>query len=276
MYGMFFLLIAGGMAMIAAALPSIRSILHALGSGALQRRWLWLQRLIVIFLVGYAAFGAAHIPMQVTIPDMIVAAILLAGGAFVLIVARLSDMTTRDIIRIASLERDVMRDPLTGVYNRRYLDGRLDEELSRARRSGSPLSALMVDLDHFKHVNDTYGHDVGDQVLRHVSALMENIVRTSDVVTRYGGEEFVILAPDSPSGDARHLGERLLHHIRDQTMSLFDGKALPVTASIGVATLKTDESQSAFLRRMDEALYHAKRSGRDRLCIAGQLEQRAV
>lgn len=272
---MFFLMIAGGMAMIAAALPSIRSILHTLGSGTLQVRWLWLRRLIVMFLVGYAVLGAAHIHTEVKIPDIIVAAILLAGGAFVLIVARLSDMTTGDIIRIASLERDVMHDPLTGIYNRRYLDGRLDEELSRARRSGNPLSALMVDLDHFKHVNDTYGHEVGDQVLRHVSALMVSMVRTNDVVTRYGGEEFVILAPDSPSGDASHLGERLLRHIRGQNIPLLDGQTLPITASIGIATLQTDECQSAFLRRADEAMYHAKRSGRDRLWIAGQLEQRA-
>lgn len=273
MYGMFFLMIAGGMAMLVAALPSIRSILQALGSGALWVRWLWLQRLILLFLAAYGAFGAAHFPTAATIPEIIVAAILLAGGMFVLIVARLSNSTTRDIIRIASLERDVMHDPLTGVYNRRYLGRRLDEELSRAHRSGKALSALMVDLDHFKHVNDTYGHDVGDQVLRHVSALMMSIVRTDEVVTRYGGEEFVILAPDSPSGDASNLGERLLQHIRRQNIPLPNGETLSVTASIGIATSETGECQTTLLRRADEALYHAKRSGRDRLSIAGEFQQ---
>lgn len=268
-------MIAGGMAMIAAALPSIRSILHALGSGALQVRWLWLRRLIFAFLAGYAVFGAAHVPMIVTIPDLIVASILLAGGAFVLIVARLSEMTTRDIIRIASLERDVMHDSLTGVYNRRYLDGRLAEELSRAHRTGCALSALLVDLDHFKHVNDAYGHDVGDQVLRHVSGLMASIVRTNDVVARYGGEEFVILAVDSKSADASLLGERLLQRIRSEDIVLLDGNTLSVTASIGIATSATDDCESTFLRRADEALYQAKRSGRDRLCVAGEACQLA-
>lgn len=228
-----------------------------------------------MFLAGYAVFGATHVPLIVTIPDLIVASILLAGGAFVLIVARLSDMTTRDIIRIASLERDVMHDPLTGVYNRRYLDGRLAEELSRADRTGCALSALMIDLDHFKHVNDAYGHDVGDQVLRHVSSLMASIVRTNDVVARYGGEEFIILAVDSKPADASLLGERLLQRIRSEDITLLDGNSLSVTASIGIATSEANDCQSTLLRRADEALYEAKRSGRDQLRIAGQTGQDA-
>ncbi|WBQ17588.1 GGDEF domain-containing protein [Sphingobium yanoikuyae] len=273
MQEIFLSMIVAGMGLLCASLPSIRSILRTLGSGRLRARWEWLRRLIAAFLVGYAAFGIAHIGMQTSAADLIVAAILLSGGAFVLIVARLSEMTTNDIVRIASLERDVMRDPMTGVYNRRYLDSRLDEEISRARRSHSPLSALMVDLDHFKHINDTYGHPVGDEVIRHVSALIMSQVRVSDIMVRYGGEEFLVIATDSALEEVSALGDRLLVQLRSHGVALANGQSLPVTASIGAALLEDAETQGVFLHRADEALYEAKRTGRNRMCIASPMAE---
>lgn len=264
----FLTMVIGGMGLLAASLPSIRSILRTLGAGRLRVSWAWLHRLILGFLFGYGVFGAAHFGMATTKADLIVAAILLSGGAFVLIVARLSDMTTSDIVRIASLERDVMRDPMTGAYNRRYLDSRLDEEISRVRRSNGSLSALMIDLDHFKDVNDIYGHQIGDEVIRHVSSLIMSQIRVSDIMVRYGGEEFLVLAPDSAPADAAELGNRLLHHIRSQCLTLPTGAILPATASIGIATLGDAETQGSFLRRADEALYDAKRAGRNTMCFA--------
>lgn len=195
-----------GMALLAAALPSISSIFGKLGEG-LRTAWRWLRALILLFLAGYAGFAFLLLGAPVTVAELIVSAILMAGGAFVLIVARLSHLTTNDIVRIAALERDVMRDPLTGMFNRRYLGAKLDEKTSRSRRSGQPLSTLIIDLDHFKHINDTYEHPVGDQVIRHVCTLIAGQIRTVDTVVRYRGEEFVVVAPDSTVEAAAALGE---------------------------------------------------------------------
>lgn len=257
-----------GMALLAAALPSISSILSTLGEGSLRTGWRWLQSLILLFLAGYACFAFLSFETHISIAELIVSAILMAGGAFVLIVARLSHLTTNDIVRIAALERDVMRDPLTGVFNRRYLDAKLDEETNRSRRSGQPLSSLVIDLDHFKHINDTYGHPVGDQVIRHVCTLIAGQIRTVDTVVRYGGEEFVVVAPDSDVDAAAALGARVISSLNTRALTLADGTSLPVTASIGVAQYVPGETCNDFLARADSALYGAKRCGRNRLQIA--------
>ena len=261
-------MVAVGMILLFASLPSIRAILRALGPGDLRCQWRNLQWLILIFAAAYALLGAVQMYAEVAMRDLVVAAILMAGGGFVLAVARLSEITTRDLVRIGVLERDVVRDPLTGAFNRRYLDSRLDEEIGRSRRSGLALSALMIDLDNFKKINDMYGHPVGDQVLRHVSSLILSQVRINDMVVRYGGEEFMVIAPDSGLDDAIHLGKRLLHQLRNHRITLPNGEQIVVTASIGVAALDAEESRSGFLRRADDALYEAKRDGRDRVCIA--------
>ncbi len=265
---LFILLIGFGTGCLAASLFSLKSILNMLGEGPLRQRWQWLYKLAVLFTVSYPIFAAIHIGLATTDADVFVGGILALMGLAALLVSRLSAMTTKDLVRIASLERDVMRDPLTGLLNRRYLDSRLDEEIERARRSGLPLSLLMIDLDHFKHINDSYGHIVGDQVLRHVSSLVVSIVRMSDMVVRYGGEEFLVIAPNSALEDATHLGDRLLHHLRNYEVPLPNGEPLKVTASIGAASLCGDENLVNFLRRADVALYDAKGQGRDRLCIA--------
>lgn len=268
MAGLFILLMIFGTGCLVAAMSAISSILTMLGAGPLRQRWQWLYRLALLFAVSYPILAVIHLGLANTDADIFVGGILALTGLASLLVARLSAMTTKDLVRIASLERDVMRDPLTGLLNRRYLDSRLDEEIQRARRSGLPLSLLMIDLDNFKHVNDSYGHIVGDQVLRHVSALVVSMVRVSDMVVRYGGEEFLVIAPDSALEDATHLGDRLLHHLRNHEVPLPNGQPLKVTASIGAASLDDGDNQMSFLRRADIALYEAKGQGRDRLCIA--------
>lgn len=258
-----------GIALLAASLKPISEILAMVREGRLHRLWRVLSSLIMLFMVGYAAFGilssASH---TVRIADIIVSAILLAGGAFVLIVAQLSASTTRDIVRIAKLESDVIRDPLTGAFNRRYLDQMIDAEVAIARRTERSLSALLIDLDHFKHVNDTYGHPVGDLVLKHVAGLILHSCRTSDRVVRYGGEEFLVVALDSDLDDVTTLGERLLHQIAGGSILLPDHTDLKVTASIGAACLRKDTDGDDFITRADEALYVAKQSGRNRLCTS--------
>lgn len=250
------------------ALATVRSITGLLGkSSKLRRHWMWLGGLISLFALGYLALIVLWEERPMLANDL-VAVIMLAGGAFTIVVTRLSFITTSDVVKIGKLERDAMEDPLTGSYNRRYLERKLDEEVGRSTRLNTPLSAMMIDLDHFKHINDTYGHEVGDEVLRHVCALILGSVRPGDSVIRYGGEEFVVLAPNCSSIDVSSLGERMREEIAGSHLSLPGGEDLKITASFGVSSLPASGSGADMLRAADLALYTAKREGRNRLCVA--------
>ena len=160
-----------------------------------------------------------------------------------------------------------LRDALTGVYNRRYLAERVLGEVEASRRFGEPLSLLLMDIDHFKRVNDTHGHGAGDEVLRVVSRTIGDSLRRSDTLARYGGEEFVVLARGTSLPGATRLAERLRAKVADTTCIV--ERALRVTISIGVAELTAVDTDKALLERADAALYDAKDSGRNRVAIAG-------
>lgn len=164
------------------------------------------------------------------------------------------------------LEELAYTDPLTGALNRRSFMEGAAREVERARRYQRPLSVVMFDLDHFKSLNDTYGHLAGDDVLRTVVARTRQVLRDSDILGRYGGEEFAILLPETPKELARQVAERLRQAMAAQPM-IADGSAVAVTISLGVSEL--DPSEDAIgntLRRADDAMYDAKESGRDRVC----------
>lgn len=258
-------MIAIGMACLAASLAPIRSILAMVHSGRLRRQWQALGALVLMFLVGYALFAGLLFLAPINSAAIVVTFILMSGGLFVLLVARLSLTTTSDIVRIATLEWDVIRDPLTGVYNRRYLEAKLAEEVATARSNNQPLATLIVDIDHFKHVNDVYGHAMGDVVLRHVCALLVNQTREIDTVVRYGGEEFVVLVPNSSAEDTGALGEKILQNIAQTPVALPNGSEIFLTASIGAATLSVDWAGNELLLAADEGLYAAKRGGRNQM-----------
>lgn len=158
-------------------------------------------------------------------------------------------------------------DELTGVFNRRYLGSRLNEETSRARRNGHPLAALMLDADNFKSVNDRYGHDAGDMVLRDLARLIRAEVRTEDIVARYGGEEFLILLPEVGIHGAASLASRLCRVIAGTPLGTAEHSTL-IEVSIGVSILEKDDLEDELIKRADLAMYEAKRSGGNRLCIA--------
>jgi two-component system cell cycle response regulator len=168
----------------------------------------------------------------------------------------------------ARLEVLAHTDPLTQVVNRRALTMQLTSELDRARRYQSVLSLLMLDLDHFKTVNDTYGHLIGDDVLREVAGLLQTAIRSVDVVARYGGEEFVIVLPETPLAGAVTFAERIRAQIEHHPFCETQGP-LSITASVGVAVYPADgvESVEDLFARADDALYRAKAEGRNAVAV---------
>jgi len=165
------------------------------------------------------------------------------------------------------LERLAHTDSLTGLYNRRIFMQRLEEEVERVRRHGSTLSVLIFDLDFFKSINDTYGHDTGDVVLVAVSRVTTDVKRMSDVAARIGGEEFALLLPETDQQGAVQLAQRLRIAIEKRTYLSTSGTPVKVTASIGVATaVKGTKEVDKLLSSADKQLYRAKNNGRNRVC----------
>ena len=158
-------------------------------------------------------------------------------------------------------------DELTGSFNRRCIMRMLDEEIARARRTNAPCSVALIDLDWFKRVNDAYGHPTGDEVLRTFAITVFANIRNIDRFGRYGGEEFLLILPDTPADDATRSLDRLRTIIADLDWSAFS-PGMRVTISAGVATLKPEETADTFLARADSALYAAKARGRNRIANA--------
>jgi diguanylate cyclase (GGDEF)-like protein len=158
-------------------------------------------------------------------------------------------------------------DPLTNLYNRRYFNSAARQEFERAQRYNLPLSAIIMDLDHFKRVNDTYGHGAGDEVLVKVASACLHSIRLSDIHARHGGEEFCFLLPQTDLNAACKLAERLRSAVADLNFK-FNGVSFKVTASLGVAErTEGDNSMESLINRSDQALYKAKESGRNRIAV---------
>ena len=171
------------------------------------------------------------------------------------------------------LEQLMLTDPLTGVGNRRLLRLRLADEILRADRFRRGLTAVFFDLDHFKRINDSYGHDVGDAVLIQVAASLGSSLRQSDLVARYGGEEFVMLLTETRLDDALTLVERMRNTVAELQIPGLPGR---ITLSAGLAQWREGEHGDALLRRADQALYRAKEAGRNRSCVDRDNEQQTT
>ena len=174
----------------------------------------------------------------------------------------------RNALLYRAATRSALRDPLTETGNRIAMDQTLQREIDMARRHLSPLSLLMLDIDHFKKINDTHGHAAGDIVLRAVADSIKSQLRNVDMVFRFGGEEFLILLSNTGRDPAGMVGERLRRAAEAQDYWA-DGKLIELTVSLGCSTLLAAESAESLLRRADNALYVAKREGRNRLAMAG-------
>jgi diguanylate cyclase (GGDEF)-like protein len=165
----------------------------------------------------------------------------------------------------ASIQNDYLYDDLTKVYNRRAGLIRLAEEFARAKRNGSTLSVAMVDADHFKNINDTYGHLIGDNVLTHIASTLKSGLRECDIVTRYGGEEFLILLPDTSGIQASQPLNRLRQRLAESKF-MHNGLEIKMSVSIGIATISSiDDDPMDTVLRADNALYSAKKSGRNKV-----------
>jgi len=169
---------------------------------------------------------------------------------------------------LVETRQSLHEDSLTGAQNRRGMDTILLREVARAKRNKNRLAVAMLDVDHFKRVNDSYGHDVGDKLLVHLSMIAKSVMRESDALIRYGGEEFLLILSETDQQGASYVVERLRQVIA-KTPLVYDNKKIDVTLSVGLAQLGEGENGHSLVLRADHALYEAKRAGRDRVVIAG-------
>ncbi len=196
---------------------------------------------------------------------------ILTRQALVSTKALLSDHDAKLTFLNHQLQELAHTDECTGLFNRRRLLEQLDAEIERARRYDETLSCLMIDIDHFKQINDSYGHQAGDEVLRQFGALMKKSLRVTDFIARYGGEEFTVLLPRADGTAARHVADVLRRRIKSHEFVLSaTGNSIHITASIGIVTCASFEQldRQQVIMLADKLLYIAKNSGRDRICFS--------
>jgi diguanylate cyclase (GGDEF)-like protein len=232
----------------------------------------------VRFAVGMIALGvtvAAAASEYARTKDHGTVALIVVGASIATLLLRLSlhaakkhRDTERLVAALREQERLAVVDSLTGLYNRRFFDAALQLEVERTQRSGGRIGLLVLDLDHFKSVNDVHGHLVGDEILREVGKRLMRAIRTGDIVARHGGEEFVVLLPGGGPEQLAEIGERCRHSIGDSAMGA-NGAKLNVTASVGGASWPEDgQTVREVFEAADAALYRAKQNGRDRVELA--------
>ncbi|HKT94659.1 MAG TPA: diguanylate cyclase [Paraburkholderia sp.] len=195
---------------------------------------------------------------------------LMRGRDVIAVCVTISDVTHVSVMQrereeaVAKLREYADRDGLTGIANRRFFEARLADEFLRWQRYGGELSMLLFDLDHFKRINDEFGHMAGDTVLRSMAQRVSGVVRKQDVFGRFGGEEFALLLPCTPLDDALYVAEKIRCTIGDEPIEV-QGVIVPVTASVGAATARTGAPDyEGMINEADAALYTAKRQGRNR------------
>jgi diguanylate cyclase (GGDEF)-like protein len=183
------------------------------------------------------------------------------------VIVKIIGIALSNLLHKEKIETSAMLDPLTSCYNRRTLDELLSKEVSKAQRYTNNLSILMLDVDHFKAVNDCYGHLAGDHILKEISDLLKNEIRNSDYIVRYGGEEFIIVLPEIPIANAVALSERIKDKI-EMTTFRFEDSRIKLTISIGISSFSTNKTSYELIREADEMLYISKNNGRNRITFS--------
>ena len=263
-------LVFAGALILAGSLIPTRRLIARVPHGPVRNRWSVKLVLIVVFLCVYLGYVWVTWNSRTQLPDLLAPGVFFLGACFVWLTANLSLQTTVVVMRISVLEEENISDPLTGAFNRRYLDRRLCEEVTRARRYGQSLSVLLLDIDHFKKVNDRYGHQAGDQILTSFVELVGRHLREPDILSRYGGEEFMVIASQTDHEGAVELAERLRTILESNRFDLGGVQSgtveVSLTCSIGVASVDEElDRAEKLVRSADENLYRAKHDGRNRV-----------
>ena len=249
----------------------IRRLIEKIPKGAVRRRWNDLRVLILFFVFCYLAYiFLTSMDLLDEKFKLIVPAMFFLVAVLILFTGTLALETATEFIRFSKIERENIIDHLTGIHNRRYLDERIDSEAIRAHKYDMPLSMMMIDIDHFKAVNDRYGHQIGDRVLKRLCEVLIKEGRVTDVVARYGGEEIVILTIQTNISDTFNVAEKLRKTVETSIMvpvdKSEDREDIRITVSIGVAGLDQQGFDSqAMIKKADKALYQAKSEGRNRV-----------
>jgi len=267
-----FLVMSGAMVLLLALFP-VNQLRRRLPYSPCRVAWMFLSVLVCLFFSGYVLYAVLFWNDARQWHDLVVPVIFFFGAVFVLIVCQLSARTADDVTRLCHLEYENILDPLLGIYNRRHMDRCLRSEAGKTRRYGLALSVLLIDVDFFKKVNDTYGHQVGDRVLQALAQMVKGSVRDFDLVFRYGGEEIMVLLPYTNLAGAQVLGNRLCQWVSERSLleEVHQGRPvnLRVTISIGVSSFDPAlEDEGEMVARADMALYRAKRNGRNRVEVA--------
>lgn len=182
----------------------------------------------------------------------------------------------RNALNYEKAKQDAHKDFLTDAYNRAGMDDAMKREISTARRFNRPLSAIMIDLDHFKFVNDTCGHSIGDKVLKTVADCIFGEIRDTDILCRYGGEEFTVILSDTDLYGAMLLAERIRRSVSAVEILVGPNEYARITISAGIATLEQGDDAISFVDRADQAMYHAKTDGRNRVRVTQDMELEQV
>lgn len=261
-----------GIFLLIGALLPIGILMSQLRRSETRIKWAVLASIILFAIIGYFVY-TYNSPHLTDIFSVIVPLVFFLGASFVWLITMSSLQAVNDVRHMAQLEAENITDPVMGIYNRRYLDRRLIEEIARARRYKLPLSVFMIDIDHFKSVNDLYGHKCGDVILKNLGKLVLDASRSSDVITRYGGEEICFIATNTNAKDAKNTAERLCRLIDSSTLITPEECGKPdiphITVSIGVCTLDVGNVGTIDIVELaDKAMYQAKNAGRNCVVVA--------
>lgn len=248
---------------------------------ALRGFYLWIPAVYIVVFMAHEGTGAFARSVAVYLAVVAVSLPAVAGSvtnldslsldqlyisgavviSFLYFIARLRDRLREAEVATERMKLLAETDELTGLCNRRRAVGILDDEMERSRRHGHPLSVIVFDIDDFKNVNDDFGHDVGDAVLASLSRLAKRTLRQTDELARWGGEEFLVISPETPQTAARNLADRLREAIEEKEFRFGGG----VSASFGVSELRKEDSGTTLVKRADTALYKAKTRGKNRV-----------
>lgn len=264
-------LVAGAYVLVR-SLKSVSQVIGQIPSRSVRSYWYIIAIFIVLFIVGYASYLVVFWGRHNDGLTLMVPGIFFFGACLIWLVVKLALQTVVEIRRVGLLEKENITDPLLGIYNRTCLDRRLVEEFARARRYEISLSVLLLDIDHFRRINDVYGRQAGDRALDHLSKLVLPSIRKADVVARYDDDELLVIATDTAAFSAIALAERLRRHIETHPLTLRDGEPprqeIRIMASIGVAALGPEVSDlPQLVSNAETALYQAKKAGRNRVVL---------